>query len=158
MMPQPFRLLGSLLACLVFGSVGCSSGTPAPPTVNVTGEVLYQSKPVEGAYVTFASKSAEVKSASGTTDASGKFTLKTYVDPTKEVTGAMPGDYQVSISKIEKKAPMTPEEMSKISQSGQMIPPPKSLIPQKYSEITSSGLNASVKQGDSNNFKFELMD
>jgi len=147
-----------LAVCGMFA--GCGPGGPKlPEVVSVTGEVLYNQKPVEGAEVIFVSSAPDAKPARGITDAQGRFKLKTYVDAQHDLDGATPGDYQVSVSKIDAPAAkMTGEEMSKMMGSGQAIPMPKDLLPAKYKDAKSSGLTKSVKAKEKNDFKLELMD
>ncbi|MFG0335441.1 MAG: hypothetical protein ACF8TS_18945, partial [Maioricimonas sp. JB049] len=74
---------------------GCSSSEPPPDrpeTAPVTGTVMYQGEPVEGATVVFTPAGSQATGAVAKTDASGKFELMTY----EPGDGAIPGKYQVS--------------------------------------------------------------
>ncbi len=89
----------SLVACCLLVSgffAGCSSGPLENPNwpkrVKATGSVHYQDKPVEGAVVTFVSNDGK-STATGQTDANGKFRLTTYV----EGDGAVPGSHVVTV-------------------------------------------------------------
>jgi len=143
---------------LVASAIGCGSGETLP-TVPVTGTVTYQGKPLEGATVTFSTTAESGRPASGTTDASGKFSLKTYLSPTSSPTGALPGDYTVMITKVETQSTgMTPEDMAKkMASKAAVMAPPKHLIPERYSGAK-SGLNATVKAQGPNDFPFDLQD
>jgi hypothetical protein len=82
-------------------TVGCN-GSSSLPTVPVTGKVLMQDgTPVSGAEVTFLNTVHDGKPASGITDEQGNFKLATYLNPQEKPEGALPGDYNVIIKKIE---------------------------------------------------------
>ncbi len=141
---------GGLLALLVL--IGCSSGDgDRPRRVPVTGKVVYQGKPVEGAHVTFVPQTQGQSPAFGTTDAAGAFKLSTFdVDD-----GAQPGAYTVTISKtVTEGGPASSEPVN----TG--APPPSSkttdLLPPTYKTPATSGLSATVKEGAPNEFSFEL--
>src|SRR5262245_60707077 len=70
---------------------------------SISGTVLYKGQPVDGATVTFLPKSEEptAKAAHGKSDSRGHFTLTTYFSPDDQPAGAMPGDYAVTITKID---------------------------------------------------------
>lgn len=141
---------GGLIALLVL--TGCSSGdADRPMRVPVTGKVVYQGKPVEGAHVTFVPQAQGQSSAFGTTDAAGAFKLSTFdVDD-----GAQPGAYTVTISKtVTEGSPSSSEPVN----TGTPPPPSKTtdLVPPKYKNPATSGLSATVKEGDPNEFPFEL--
>src|SRR6478672_6692857 len=80
--------------------IGCSGGHG---TATVVGTVLYKNQPVEGATVNFLPKGETpgAKPAHGRTDSGGHFTLTTYFDPTDQPVGALPGEYSVTITKID---------------------------------------------------------
>lgn len=144
-------LLGLLVTCW-----GCG-GDGIPKAYPVSGVVTYQGKPVEGAEVTFspAVEDPKARAAGGKTDAQGKFTLKTYYDPTHELGGAILGDYLVTITK--KEAGASQEEMMKAMQSGKPVPMPKDLLPAKYALPQQSGLKQTVS-ASTPECKFELTD
>jgi hypothetical protein len=136
---------------------GCSGKKDVPKTVSVTGTVLLNGNTIEGAEVSFQPKSpgSDSRPARGATDASGKFTLKTYIGPGTDVDGAIPGEYVVAVSKVESKS-MTSEDMAKMTTSGKKVAPPKNLLPTRYANAKKSGLTATVSADGSNDFKFEL--
>src|SRR4051812_34991097 len=91
----------SLAWCMLAVSfAGCSS---SHGTASVSGTVLYQGKPVDGATVNFVPKSEDPKArgAQGKSDSSGRFSLKSYFTPDEQPAGALPGDYAVIITKID---------------------------------------------------------
>jgi hypothetical protein len=88
-------LLGLFLAGLL-ASLGCGSpGGHLPKTVPAKGVVTLDGKPVEGAQVVLVPAAAGTTGAYGTTDGSGRFSLRAY----EEKDGAIPGDYKVQVSK-----------------------------------------------------------
>lgn len=147
------------LASVCLLVVGCSSsGKGVPKASPVTGEVTYQGKAVEGADVTFspATEKPESRAASGKTDAAGKYSLKTYYDPQHELTGALPGEYKVTV--IKKQAGTDQAAMMEAMKTGKPIPIPKDLLPAKYAVPTTSGLIYTVLSNEKNELKIELTD
>jgi hypothetical protein len=127
--------------------LGCSRGHG---TASVTGTVLYKSQPVDGATVNFLPQAEQpsAKPAHGTTDSSGRFTLTTYFGPDDQPAGAMPGEYKVTITKIDE--PQGAYDPNK-------DPPLKNHLPLKYSTPQQSPLTASIKPS-SNRLEFKLED
>src|SRR5258708_5235562 len=114
-------LLVLCMAVLVAVVGGCGGAKPpALNTVPVTGTVTHNGQPLEGATVTFyPAESMSGKSAGGTTDNAGKFTLKTLVGGTTMADGAMAGEYNVTVAKdasAEGGANADMEKMTKMSQ------------------------------------------
>ena len=139
-----FRLC-LILAPLTF--LGCSGGHG---TASVSGTVRYKNQPVEGATVIFHAQgeSANAKPAQGKTSRGGNFTLSTYFGPTEQVAGAMPGDYKVTVTKIdEPQGAFDPHK----------DPPPKNHLPAKYAEPQKSPLTVTIKEG-SNRPELKLED
>lgn len=140
--PHPHSKLLCRFGLWVVGAFivsGC--GSDKPDTIPVTGEVLYNSQPVEGASVVFVS---EGPPATGTTDAQGKFTLRTFTDD----DGAIAGAHRVTITKNVSE-PSTPENPYPVS---------KNMLPAKYARPESSQLTAEVGKGNENMFQFQLSD
>lgn len=149
-------LLLSTLPALAF-IAGC--GSDMPSTVPVTGTVTMDGSPVEGATVNFLSEEG-ARTASGRTDASGKFTLKTIVG-TDSADGAVVGRHQVAVVKTESEGQSVgdPKEfMSKMAENPTITSDfkIKQVIPAKYGNPTMSGLTADVSEGGANDFTFEL--
>lgn len=139
---------------LAVGLASCGSDRPA--TVEVKGKVTYKNQPVEGAAVMFQSTTG--KPATGETDAEGNFTLRTF----GANDGAVPGDYVVTITKVESVPPGQPGS-DPGRDAGREPPtstrtPPKSLIPLKYNDTKTSGLKQTVTEDGPNEFAFELTD
>jgi hypothetical protein len=145
---------------------GCSDAGGTLNLARVKGKVLYKDQPLAGANVQFADANGQI--ASGNTDSQGIFTLTTAGRP-----GVLVGEHKVTITKLEEieaaaagKAPaqMTPEDMMRMqregaSSGGGPAGPPKSLIPEKYSQADTSGLSATVSENEAeNDFEFRLVD
>lgn len=142
------KVLAFLLMVGLLGGIGCGGGlTP------VEGVVTLDGKEVEGASVMFVPDNPKGQAASGSTDASGKFTLRT-----GNKNGAMPGTYKVIVTKTaavqgvdpSKMKPGTPEyqkEMAKrMGAGGPMGKPagPKNELPVKYASAEKTDLKITV--------------
>ncbi len=128
---------------------GCGSGRPQ--TVEVKGTVTYKGEPLPEASIMFFGDKGSPP-ATGQTDADGAFRLTTF-EPND---GAIPGEYTVTIAKLESAEPATDD-------SGKAMPKessqrPKSLIPQKYGDPKESELKETVTPGVPNEFAFELQE
>lgn len=149
----------ALLASLVVVA-GCKPAGPDIDAYPVTGKVTLNGSPVAGATVTFV-PSGEGKSAVGMTDDTGTYTLKTY----DGVEGAPAGEYKVKIVKYEggaapaEAAPPPSGEDQEYSEdyagAEEETAEPKNLLPEKYADESSSGLTATVTEGE-NSIDFEL--
>jgi hypothetical protein len=144
----------SALCCC--GLLGCGADTnKLEGVVPVSGTVTQNGTPLEGAAVSFAPAGGG-RSASGKTDAAGKFTLTT-LNPGD---GAMPGEYKVTITKKEMVGKeYTEEEANAYYNEHQKQPPApemKNLIDEKYSNADTSGLMASVPEGGVTDLKYEV--
>lgn len=83
-------------ACVLLAAVGCGPSTShLPKTVPAAGVVTLDGKPVDGAQVVLVPAGDASTGAYGTTDTSGKFSLRAFA----EKDGAIPGDYRVQVSK-----------------------------------------------------------
>jgi hypothetical protein len=156
-----------LLAALA----GCRNSS-LPEVVPVTGSVSFEGKPLEGATVIFFANEGKLAAgelAFDTTDAEGRFRLRSQAGPTEALNGAVAGEHRVTISKLVPPQGMTEEvyqqkvEADKeAGESGvygaprEVVPPRVELLPGQYSDGQQTKLTASVKKGDTNDFKFEL--
>lgn len=143
----PFVMMVVLAGC---GGSGDKWTDARPETYPVSGTVLYNDEPVEGATVIFSPVGHE-NGAVGLTAANGEFQLRTF-EPND---GAVAGDYKVTIRKV--------EVISDGADGPPAIPDPtpapleeRSFLPERYGKAASSGLTASVKEEGGNTFKFEL--
>lgn len=160
------KQLGPCVLALICGmTLGCGDSASRPATIAVSGSVMYQGKPVEGAEVVFWGKNAP-KDASGVTDKDGKFTLSMF-EPND---GCLPGENVVIVTKKDSSksaAPaVTPEQMlsdptalakAGSQQSSSKEAGPKMLIPEKYSSKSTTPLKADVSASN-NSFPFTLTD
>jgi len=149
------HLTCALILTAVGVFAGCSDQATLDGTTAVTGKVLYNSAPVEGATVTF-TPSGEGRAASGRTDAAGQFQLTTLTAS----DGVLPGAYNVAISKTEVQGALTGEAAQAYFEEHNEPPKVKTtdLLPVKYKNPTASGLTATVSEGGENAFTFELID
>ena len=156
-----------LIALLLL--TGC--GPSALPVVEITGKVTFDGKPLEAAMVTFVPVELEGRSASGVTNANGEFLLMTHGAAR---SGGLPGSYRVMVGKYipvdSRGNPLlvlnetatgsgidwstaTSETSTGASESPAGF---KSVIPEKYDNVETSGLSAEVTQRGKNSFVFEL--
>jgi hypothetical protein len=158
-----------ILTVLALALVVTGCGPKGPPLYKAGGTVTYNTKPVDGATVTF--EYPDGNFANGVTDAAGKFQL-TYMG---KPGGAAPGKCKVSVIKSAAIANVTPpaagekdpikmmEAMKKASaptmKEGGGVAAPKALIPLKYASSTGSGLSFEIKTTEKDNdFLIELKD
>jgi hypothetical protein len=154
-LPRQFVRLFSFFSLVVFLGPGCSKESPLPPRVPVSGTVLYQGAPVSGATVVFEGETA-ARPGVGVTDQAGKFRLSSY----SEGDGVPPGKYRVAITKFE--APPPAQEDTSMEAAAARKPEPasapKSLLPKRYADSATSGLEETVAEGNTNDFTFDLTD
>lgn len=158
------RLMCVSAGLLLLAGAGCNSSN-FPDPVPVSGKVTYKGKPVEGAQVTFLSRTETARSASGRTDAEGNYALSTF----NTDDGAIPGEYTVTISKIEQGAADSSIDvesgefgadygamMAAAADGGNKAVLGENQLPEKYSKAAESGLQRAVREGDRNEFSFDL--
>ena len=146
---------GMICLCVMLPChVGCGDKEVAgrPRLYPASGLITYQGKPVPGATVTFFPVEDVMPSASAKTNAEGRYILQTF----EADDGVVAGTHKVSIMKWKIEAFQGNEDEG--DSNYKMEPPPKTLIPQKYSTPTTSGLEAAVAESKSNQFDFELTD
>jgi hypothetical protein len=122
---------------------GCNSGSAG--AVKAGGRVTVVGTPVEGLAVTFIPENGP--HASGVTDADGRFTLTT----DSQGDGAVPGAHKVSVTEVTGAAP---PPMPGTPEAAAGTPPAK--VPALYGDPKTSGLTATVKSGETNDFTFDL--
>ena len=143
--------------------VGCGGSSGRPDLFKVTGTVTFKGAPVEGATVSFASDKA--RSATGVTDANGKFSLMTF--DTND--GAIAGEHSVTIIKAasegsaavitqENAMEMMAKNMGTVNagQKQAAEAKPNYALPAKYADAKTSGEKRTVSSVDSNDFKLDL--
>ena len=134
---------------------GCGGNKNPFGTVYLEGTVTLDGTPIDGVSVTLIPlDSGEQLSAGGVTDTSGKFTVTAGGSPAG--SGARPGKYDITFSKISVGAVASYEESLKLYGGGQ--PPVTYLIPQKYESAKTSGIEPVTVDTDKkkNVFTFEL--
>ena len=160
-LPVEFLTMNRSLAigCLSVSLFILGCGPDLPSTIPVTGTITLDGKPVEGATVNFLSEEGSV-TASGTTDASGKYSLKTFVGD-QYVDGAVIGKHLVAVVKTESDGQTIsdPKEFMANMASNPAITSEfkaKNLVPAKYNNPTMSQLKAEVTEAGPNDFPYEL--
>ncbi len=152
--------LGIVASAMAFVP-GCSDTSGQPKISPVSGRVVYQGKPVEGAVVSFSTDSAP-RVAGGKTDSDGRFKLTTF--DTND--GAPVGEHAVTIVKYKKVASPTQEinldnpgaaytKQMADAASGKSTAG-ESELPAKYADPKESGLRRTVTDQGPNEFNFEL--
>lgn len=140
--------LAALLPLAAFVLAGCGGGPDMAPA---GGTVLYNGEPLADADVLFMPEGGGPVSV-GKTDSEGKFTLSATAKP-----GARVGKHKVSVQSIEAYLlANAPKEEESPENEGGMRYGRRWLIPEKYGNYISSGLEAEVVAGGENNFTFEL--
>jgi hypothetical protein len=137
----------ALIAVVGLGAVsGCTRSQQGPATVEVTGTVTYEGQPIDGANVIFhpANGSDQTLASQALTDKNGRFELSTHVGGGKFKTGIVPGNYAVTIKKLDTAA------------IANTLAPPKDLLPNRYGSPKTSGLTAKVADDQENEFQFAL--
>ena len=132
---------GAVVSALMLS--GCGQPDHGFNLAQVSGTITYNGEPLDDALVAFDPEGGG-RIASGRTDAEGHYKLTT-VD---EYDGAIVGRHGVRVVKrVAAKAPHLP-------QPDAYAP----LIPEKYFNVSTSGLTAEVVDGESNVFNFTLAD
>ncbi len=160
-----FGGFGALLALVV---TGCGGGLSPIP---VSGTVTHKGKPVEGATVTFVRGTGSLTNgemAMGVTDASGRYELTSHFGPQTSGSGAVAGEYKVTVSKLVPPNGMTDAQYkvltdaaARASERGAALPPERrppplaESLPPKYSSQTTTQLNAKVGGGGEINFALD---
>jgi len=145
-----------VLAAAALLTAGCG-GESFPETYPVTGVVTFKGKPLAGADVQLVPSDPAVRSAGGTTDAEGKFSVTTYFNPQNQTEGAMAGEYAVTVSKIESREVSADVEPTQaMAQMMKQGGPPKNLVPKKYQAPNTSGFKVSVGETPPEPLKLEL--
>lgn len=127
---------------------GCGGGD-YPETVEVNGRVTLDGEPLPNAIVTFMPTDGQ-RTASGTTNAQGEFSLSTF----EPGDGAVPGEHKVAV--MPKEPPPMPGSSSPgdtgEEKSENYTPP----FPARYGQPGTSGLTATVSADQENDFILEL--
>ena len=140
-------LLGALALLTVLPA--CSK---AIKTEGVSGVVTYNGEPLADANVKFIPIDSTGSQAVGKTNEKGEYKLQTLLGEAD--AGTTPGEYKVAIDCVEPY-----ETGNMIEENGGEIPETKvrSIIPEDYGNPATSGLTATVVEGD-NVINFDLTD
>jgi hypothetical protein len=138
-----------IFASLVFLS-GCGEGVVEPKwpdTVPCEGAVTFNGKPLTDAQVMFIPDASTTgQGASGTTDASGKYSLSSRSSKGEVVKGIIPGKYRVAFSRMVK-----PDGTVFVVDPANPVGPAtfgaREELPLKYSDPANSIQLAEVKAG-----------
>ena len=136
---ERFLLRTTMPLAAMLAIAGCGPGRPA--TVPVTGTVTLDGQPVAGASVMF-SPAQSGHPASGRTDQSGNFTVRTF----EPGDGALPGRHTVTVT-LQKTAGMTadPDGLEgDVAPGGLQV---EWIVPRKYASQKTSGLTVEVQRG-----------
>ena len=138
----------------LFLAAGCSGSDDGdlPPRAAVSGIVTHNGQPVEGATVLFFPQGEHNHVATGLSNASGKYALQTF--GTND--GAVPAKFAVTVRKTE--LIYTGAAPVPGAADDAEVPPSveKHMLPEKYGDASTSGLEATVAAGQENVFNFEL--
>jgi hypothetical protein len=143
-----------LLASLSFTVAtlaGC--GSDGPTTIPIRGKVLFKGAPlrdVPRGLVHYLPKTAEGRQASGRIQPDGTFVLTTF----KGGDGVVPGEYDIVVSAYTTGPELTREQVEAVRGVG--IEKPMLMIPQKYTEASTSGLSDTVNSDHSGFKQVEL--
>ena len=140
---------------------GCGGGAEEdnrPARAPASGVVKYNGKPVEGAMVILYATEKGGRGATGKTDADGKFVLGTF----EGGDGAIPGKYKVTVRKTEVDDSGGSVDVDDPNYDGTTEDTgdsePKNLLPEKYGELSTTDLTATIKEAGSEDLLFELKD
>jgi hypothetical protein len=135
------------LVILGLGS-GCRKGIPNG-LVPVSGHVRLDGRPLEGASITFRSEREQYPAL---TDAEGRYELR---------PGAAPGDYRVTVGKLEGSAEAMlaadPAAAGHVPASHGPVGTPKQAVPTRYSDPQTSELRFMVAEPGTTRADFDLV-
>lgn len=140
--------------------LGCGSDDGLGKRYAVSGKVTYKGQPLEKGDILFHLATPDPKGINN--GATGSIVNGSYTLSTRgENDGAFPGEYIVTVTSLDvdttkamANAGGGVARQDDIAKANRMA---KSLIPKKYSETSTSGLKATVKES-SNTIDFELAD
>lgn len=130
-----------ICVALVF-FVGCATDD-SPKTVPAEGIVTLDGTPVEGASVIFIATQGS-NNATAVTDKDGKFRANAF----EHKSGAVPGDYKVTINKTDLKPASEKAGETNVTVSYG--------LPEHYSTVSKSGLSIQLGESGNKDIKFEL--
>jgi hypothetical protein len=166
------RLATFIWHLVVIGAAVCSGCGQRHDVVPVQGLIRYRGKPLEGATVIFKTvREDDVKPliASATTDEEGRFSLTSQFGPREVVRGTLVGKHSVIVSKFVPPAGISPEDYRRLieiethavetkgfAMAKETAPLRVEMLPPRYSDATSTILEADVAPRAANDFTFDL--
>ena len=132
-------VLRCLLPLVLIAVTGCGDGRVKLPTAPVSGTVTYQGKPLGTGRIIFFHPSGQAAATDLAAD--GSFKL-----------AAFQGQNQVAIQCFD------PDQSKGQAKGRDRMSLPKSLIPDRYVNYSTSGLTLDVKPGEDNKAEFILKD
>jgi hypothetical protein len=129
---------------------GC--GSDGPTLIPIRGEVLYKGAPLKDVpqgLVIYLPKSGDGRQASGRLQRDGSFILTTR----QKADGVIPGEYYITVSAYSENAQLSREQ---VEAARGVVPKPGLMIPEKYTEPTTSGLSDTVDSNHSGFKRIEL--
>jgi len=135
-----------MLALLILCCLGCGTKRKTDPTFPVIGTVTFKGAPLADVNVTFQPEKG--RASMGKTDGEGKFTLSTF----EPGDGALAGQHRISVSLANVTEPMPGTPEYRAAMKAKKKPP----FPNRYRDVTKSGLTARVTADGENNFDLKL--
>lgn len=150
---HPGRCSAAALTMVIFSVLGCGDGLP--PRIPVAGQVTLDGKPIEGAQVVFHPVGGIGREASAYTNEDGDFEITSF----NTGDGAVAGQYKIVVTKMaqempaglmEKVSKMKPDEIQELAKKHRemVAAPPKSMLPKKYGDVTTTPLQCTVPVAD----------
>ncbi|MDB5339967.1 MAG: hypothetical protein JWN70_5586 [Planctomycetaceae bacterium] len=151
-MPKNHSLTFALTLLLAF--TGCGSGQKPIPVYAVSGEVTFDGKPlVGGGSIAFIPLKGQAgKTAGGTIDKEGRYTLSTHGDG----DGSMAGEFRVVITQEVAQEPESVPDGSGLTPKPVESVPAADRIARIYSDYDKSPLTATVEVKSLNEFDFAI--
>lgn len=138
---------------------GCGGGgVELPQTVPVSGKVIFNGAPLEGAAVRFYCEETPDRPATGVTNGEGEFRLTTF----NTNDGAQPGAYKVTVTKAGKGGAATSAEAvydpgsTDTSQFEMAADDSKNALPGSYASPATTPLKQTVTEAGPNDFTLEI--
>ncbi|HID24040.1 MAG TPA: hypothetical protein EYP14_16790 [Planctomycetaceae bacterium] len=147
---KPAFWRGEIVAVLAFGLVawglGCGGAAKGPATVEVSGTVTFDGKPIPEGHIVFHPAEGTGRSYSGRIE-NGKFSFE-----------CEPGAKKVEITATREvpvdRSKLSPEEQVQLEEEDAPGTVPEQYIPARYN--TGTELTAEVKESGGNSFEFAL--
>jgi len=143
------RLILVLSSLVGFSSLGCSNGVQQQKTYPVSGQILYEGRPVKGLTVVFRPLDSTLfkwqEQPQAISDEDGKFSIRTY----DADDGAPAGEYQVGIAMLD---PVDEEGGDQVKRRSDAL-----MIPARYADPNTSGLKVKIESKSNQLEPFQLV-